>query len=471
MKLNKRIITVMSIVCSLFLVVIIYLTIFTIFQAKDIVNSSYNQRIWEKEEKVLRGTIYDRNGTVLAKSEETDDGQKRIYPFNELYTHSIGYNSRTYGKTNLELNFNNYLLQTQSVIEALKEKDTNETNFSKGANLTLTLDHEMTKLASSLLGKSNGSVIALNPATGETYCLYSYPTFNPNENALLKDWDKLMESDNSPFLSRVTQGVYAPGSTFKIITSAAGIENGYADFEINDEGMINIGGKELNNAGKKAYGNIGMKPAFSNSSNVYFASLAQKLGKTKLQRSMEKFLINQKIPYDISTKGVDFDFDELDDVSIASTGIGQGKLQVTPLHMALSACAVANNGVIMKPYIVQKASYQNGKTTYKSSPETLSTAMKEETAQTITEYMVECVESGTGRSARVSGITVAGKTGTAENEKKGKTHAWFVGFAPAENPQIAICVMKEYSGSGGGSVCAPIASKLIKHALNSGLIY
>ena len=470
MKLNKKIITVMSAVCALFLAVIVYLTYFTLFSAKDIVNSSYNQRIWEKEEKVLRGSIFDRKGTRLAYSEETDDGQKRVYPFNELYAHSIGYNSRQYGKTNLELNFNDYLLQTKSVIDVIRSGDKDGVLTSKGANLELTLDHSMTKLAQELMGGANGSVVAMNPVTGETYCMYSNPSFDPNDNKLTENWKGLAENEASPFVSRATGGLYAPGSTFKIITSAAAIEAGQGDFTMNDEGKIVIDGMEIKNASSKKYGEIGMKEAFKYSSNVYYSKLAGLIGSEALGDMAEKFYIGKKIPYDISTQSVETDFSDMSETELAATGIGQGKLLVTPLHMTLAACAVANEGMIMKPYMVNKAYFDDGGTVYKHTSEVLSKAMRKSTADTLKEYMVECVKSGTGTGARVSGVTVAGKTGTAENEKEGKTHAWFVGFAPAENPQIAICVMKEYSGRGGGSVCAPVAAKLISYAINNNII-
>lgn len=470
MKLNKRIITVMSAVCALFLAIIIYLTYFTLFSAKNIINSSYNPRIWEKEEKILRGSIFDRSGTRLAYSEETDDGQKRIYPFNELYTHSIGYNSRQYGKTNMELNFNNYLLQTKSVIDVIRSGDTNGDLASKGANLELTLDHSMTKLAKELMGGENGSVVVINPVTGETYCMYSNPSFNPNEDKLAENWESLAESENSPFVSRASQGLYAPGSTFKIITTAAAIEAGQSDFTMNDEGKIVIDGMEIKNASSKRYGEIGMKEAFKHSSNVYYSKLSGLIGAEKLGNMAERFYIGKKIPYDISTKSVDIDFSDLSQTELAATAIGQGKLLVTPLHMTLAACAAANGGVIMKPYMVSKAYFDDGGVVYKHTPEVLSKAMSKSTADILKECMVECVKSGTGTAARVAGVNVAGKTGTAENEKEGKTHAWFVCFAPAENPQIAICVMKEYSGRGGGSVCAPVAAKLIRHAINNNII-
>lgn len=467
MKLNKRIITVMTAVLALFLIIVIYLTYFTIFMAPDIINSNYNQRIWEKEERILRGKIYDRSGTVLAESKETDDGQKRVYPFGSLYAHTIGYNSRTYGKTNIELEFNDYLLKTQSVIEVLKNE---KSDFSKGANLSLTLDNGMTQLAANLMGNDNGSVVAINPVTGEVYCLYSNPSFDPNEDKLIENWDKLTENENAPFFARATQGLYAPGSTFKVVSAAAGIIEGFEDFTTEDKGKTNVGGKEFKNAGAKAYGLIGMEDAIRVSSNVYFTELSSKIGNDALRKATRDFYITRKVPFDIATKAADLDFEAFDKAELASVSIGQGKLQVTPFNMALVACAVANDGIIMKPYMVAEAFYDNGESTYNASTDTLSRAIDRESALMLSEYMKSCVESGTGTAARVSGISVAGKTGTAENEKAGKTHAWFIGFAPCDNPQIAVCVMKEYSGRGGGSVCAPIAGKIISYALKNGLI-
>ena len=470
MKLNKRIITVMAAVLALFLIIVLYLTYFTIFTAPDIVNSNYNQRVWEKEERILRGKIYDRSGTVLAESKETEEGQKRVYPFGSLYAHTIGYNSRTYGKTNVELAFNDYLLKTQSVIDVLKNEKHDNSHFSKGANISLTLDNGMTQLAAQLMANDNGSVVALSPITGEVYCLYSNPSFDPNEDKLIKNWDKLNESEGAPFFARATQGLYAPGSTFKVISAAAGIKAGYEQFTTNDEGKTIIGGKEFKNAGVKAYGNISMNDAIRVSSNVYFTELSAKIGKDVLEETTEDFYITKKIPFDIPTGAAKLDFDSFDKAELASVSIGQGKLQVSPFNMALAACAVANDGVIMRPYMVEEAFYDSGESVYNAATDTLSRPIDSETAHMLTEYMKECVSWGTGTAARVSGIEVAGKTGTAENERKGKTHAWFIGFAPADNPQIAICVMKEYSGRGGGSVCAPVAGKIISYALRNGLI-
>ncbi len=477
MKLNKRIITVMVTVLTLFLILVGYLTYFTIFTAPNLVKSNYNQRIWEKEKKILRGAIYDRTGTILAESKQEGDEQERVYPYGSLYAHTIGYNSRTYGKTNIEFEFNDYLLETQSMIDVLKKErnggkddEEKEDPLTKGANLSLTLDHSLTKLAAELLGEDNGSVVAINPVTGEVYCLYSSPTFDPNEVKLTEKWDELNERSDSPFFARATQALYAPGSTFKVITAAAGIDEGYEDFTFDDEGKTTIGGKVFRNASEKAYGEIDMADALRVSSNVYFTRLSQEIGAKALEKKAEDFCIMKKVPFDIPANASGGAFDDIDKAGLGSVAIGQGKLRVSPLNMALVACAIANDGIIMRPYMVAEAFFNDGESVYNADTKVLSRATDSYTARKIKEYMVGCVESGTGTAAQVSGIEVAGKTGTAENELQGKTHAWFIGFAPANNPQIAICVMKEYSGRGGGSVCAPIASKIIEKALDIGLI-
>ncbi|MBQ3023470.1 MAG: peptidoglycan glycosyltransferase [Clostridia bacterium] len=474
MKLNKRIITVMVTVLALFLVLVGYLTYFTVFRAPEIIKSNHNPRIWEREKKILRGTIYDRAGVVLAESKKDGDNQERVYPYGSIYAHTIGYNNRNYGKTNIESQFNDYLMKTPSVIDVLRkdtaEDEGEEDPLTKGANLSLTLDHSMTQLAAQLMGNDHGSVVALNPVTGEVYCLYSSPTFDPNEAKLTENWDELTERSDSPFFPRATQGLYAPGSTFKVVTAAAGIDEGHENFTFNDKGKTTVGGKPFRNAGGKAYGQIDMSDAIRVSSNVFFTQLSQVIGKDALREKAKDFCVMKKVPFDIPTNAADGVFDDIDNAELGSVAIGQGKLRVSPFNMALVASAIANDGVIMRPYMVEEAFFEDGESVYNATPEALSRATSSRAAAMIKEYMVGCVRGGTGTAAKVPGIDVAGKTGTAENERKGKTHAWFIGFAPADNPQLAICVMKEYSGHGGGSVCAPIAAKLIQNALNSGLI-
>lgn len=464
MKYNRKIIFVMVFVCALFLSLAVYLTYFELFSAETVIKSSYNRRIWEEEDNVLRGSITDRCGTVLAYSEEDGDSQKRIYPYASRYAHVIGYNSRTYGKTGLELKYNDMLLASDT-ITSISDAITGSQEKAEGANLRLTVDNSLTAKAESLMKGKNGAVVAIVPKTGEVLCLYSNPAFDPNEDALTAQWDSLAESEDSPFLGRAASGLYAPGSTFKVVTAAAAIDSGYSSYTVNDEGSYTVDGYTLKNYGGHSYGQIDLRSGFAKSSNVMFAALSVMMGEDRMRKAAEGFGVGQQIPFDITAQTSSMNYSgKMSDPELAAVGIGQGKLLMTPLNMALIASAIANNGIMMQPYLVENAAFASGRSIYSAKQGIWKTAVSPSVANQVGELMIECVQSGTGTSARISGVTVAGKTGTAQNEKEGKEHAWFIGYAPAEDPEIAICVMQEYSGVTGSS-CAPIARDLIKQYL------
>lgn len=463
MKYNGKIITVMICICAMFLSLALYLTYFTLFQAEDVVDNKFNKRIREREDEVLRGTIYDSKGEILAYSIIDGDRQTRHYPYKERYAHVIGYNSVTYDKSGLEKSFNE-TMTTTNPLEDISHFFSSSEEVPKGADLYLTIDNDMTALAEKLMRGKNGAVAVVVPSTGEVLCLYSNPSFDPNEESLSENFDTLSKSELSPFLGRAAQGLYAPGSTFKIITAAAAIEENNA-YELEDSGSIVIDGYEVTNYEGKALGLIDIKQGFSRSSNVMFASYGVSLGERKLMNTAKRFGIGEKLEFDISASKSLFSYENsMGKTDLAAVGIGQGKLLVTPLNMALVASAIANDGVIMKPYIVKRASYGNVRDIYQRKPEVWKEAVDKNVAQLIEEYMIECVETGTGTGAKIEGVTVAGKTGTAQNEKEGFEHAWFVCYAPAENPELAICVMQEYTGLTGSS-CTPIAKSLIEYYL------
>ena len=466
MKYNRKIVSVLVIMCGLFLCIFVYLTWFSLFRADEIKTSNYNRRLWEREESVIRGTIYDRHGTVLAESRVDDSGsQKRVYPYGSLYAHVIVYNARSYGKTNLELAYNDYLLRTETIAEII-QYGMDDSDMKKGCDLVTTLDHDLMVTARENMRGRNGAVVALNPQTGEVLCLFSNPSFDPNEGALVENWSELASRDNSPFLPRATMGLYPPGSTFKIAVAAEALESGMEDYAVEDEGTVRIDGRDFRNASGKAYGHVGLMQGIKFSSNVLFAQLGVELGASRLKNAAERFMVTKKIPFDIDTSASEWSYGSMEKTDLASVGIGQGKLLATPLNMALAAAAIANDGVMMKPYLVKSAVSANGVSMYQAVPEALATVVPKDTADEIAEYMLACVESGTGTNARIRGIEVAGKTGTAQNEREGMDHAWFIGFAPKDDPQIAVAVIQEYSGGSGGSSCAPVAREIISEWLD-----
>lgn len=460
--INKRIIKVLIFMTLLFVSLIGYLTYFELFQKERVAQNSFNKRQWAYEEDTVRGAFTDRNGIVLAHSEDNE----RVYNYGSLYSHVIGYNSKIYGKTLLESKYNRLLLGQGNLTEVFNISSDKKTGY----DLTLTIDHELQRLASNRLGNRNGAVIALIPKTGEVLALASKPDFDPSNSALIKNWNELTESERFPLLPRATSGLYAPGSTFKIITAAATIENGLDNEEYMDYGNVSIGGTTFDNYGKKAHGRINFKQGFSLSSNFVFCTLGAQLGSIKLRETAERFGFDKSFDFDISMSSSRFQQEDIDDASSAALAIGQGQTLATPLQMAMVASAIANDGIIMKPYIMQRATNKSGGVVQETRPHQLYRAVSSDVADKIKEMMVETVKSGTGKSAQISGVAVAGKTGTAENEyltkEKDKEHTWFVSFAPANNPQIVVAVMLEYSGGSGGELCAPIARELIMHYLN-----
>lgn len=464
MKYNGKIITVMVVICTMFLSLAVYLTYFTLFQAEEVIENKFNKRIREREESILRGSIYDSQGEVLAYSVMEGGRQKRFYPFSERYAHVIGYNSVTYDKSALEKSFNETLVTTNPLTD-ITNAFSMEEKTPEGADLYLTIDNEFTRKAEALMGNKNGSVVAIVPKTGEVLCLWSNPTFDPHEAAMAESFADLSQSDEAPFVGRANQGLYPPGSTFKIITAVAALEAGCAE-NITDEGSVVIDGYEVKNYDGKKLGETDIKQGFAKSSNVMFASYGVAVGEDKLKEVAKRFGIGEEIPFDIPSSKSLFNYENtMGQTDLAACGIGQGKLLVTPLNMALVAAGIANDGVIMSPYIVESAQYDSGRQIYSRAPKAWKTAVSKEIADIVEEYMIECVATGTGTGAQIESVTVAGKTGTAENERTGKEHAWFVCYAPAENPEIALCVMQEYTGKTGSS-CTPIARELIKYYLD-----
>ncbi len=464
MKEDRKVIHILIVMSVLFLSLVVYLTYFELFVKDRIITNSYNQRQWEAEEDTIRGRILDKNGIVLADSPKTEDGWKRTYPHGSLYSHVIGYNSRTYGKSMLEASYNDYLLGSERGIFDFGNRD--ESGMRYGDDVYLTLDHELQKLASQLLGDRNGAVVAMNPKTGEILALVSKPAFDPNEDKLSANWQAMVESEDAIFLPRATQGLYTPGSTYKTVISAGALENGMEDLVIEDKGTVTIDGKPFSNTGKKAYGKIDMKKALAVSSNVFFSQVGVELGENVLRSLADRFGLGKDIPFEIPVTKSRFPYDSMGKTDMASVAIGQGKLQVTPLHMAMITSCIANNGVMMKPYMVSRVVSHDGDEIKVTEPSVLYNVMSTQTAGAIKLMMREVVKSGTGKSAAIEGVNVAGKTGSAENELtaegEAKNHAWFISFAPVENPKIAVAVILEYSGTTGGGSAAPIARELMK---------
>lgn len=461
---SKRIIKVLVFLSALFISLILYLSYFQIFKSEKVLEHSFNKRNWIGEEKILRGTITDRNGEVLAFSEKNGDSQTRQYPKGSLYAHIIGYSYREYGKSSLESSYNKELLDLKESNPIEELKDILESgNEQFGNDLTLTIDDRLQKKAYELLGKNKGSIVLMNPKTGEVYAMASNPVFNPAK--LKEQWGELVESEDSVLLNRSTMGLYTPGSVFKVITATGSLKDSEVDKNFNCKGSVTIDGYTLSDYGKASHGNIDLKEALVKSCNVSFAETGVELGKESLRNIAELYMLNNEIPFDLKTAKSQFSTEKMDDAELAATSIGQGKTLVTPLNMALVASAIANDGEMVKPILVSEVSNHKGKVLTKNVTKPLSTVSTPEQASELKSMMNEVVERGTGTKAKISNVSVAGKTGTAENETD-KPHAWFIGFAPVEDPKFAVSVVLENNGSTGGTAAAPIARDLFIEALN-----
>lgn len=459
---NKRLSWLLMILLIAFLALIAYLVAFQFLEAPSLRDNSHNRRNWIDETKVARGSFYDRNGNLIVSSVKDDAGnvsRKAVNP--NMYSALIGYNSQTYGKSGLEQSLNKYLLNIQddNFISNLKGMvlDTDE-----GNDVYLSVDFDLQYLAYTALEGHKGAVVAMNPMNGQILAMASYPSYNVN--TIDQTWNDIVESPDSRLLNRATQGLYTPGSIMKVITSMAILENGI-DQSYDDKGTTVIDGLTIRNLNEKAYGPIELREALIHSSNVYFAEKTVALGATSMRDMAHAFQLDEKIRFELPTATPQLSFTPgMQETELAASGYGQGETLVTPLHMAMAIGAVANGGDVMQPTLIHHIASPRGDIIYTPSMRVLSRIGSPESVHTLQEDL-EAVVQETHSQAIRGDYTAAGKTGTAQNTS-GKDHAWFIGYAPATNPTIAIAVVLEEEGASGGSAAAPIAGQLFSEWLS-----
>ncbi|MBL4931552.1 peptidoglycan D,D-transpeptidase FtsI family protein [Clostridium paridis] len=475
---------VMIVFAFLLLALITYIAYFQAFKAPAIAEKPENQRLWAERNKVLRGTIYDRNMTALTESKKTGTlTQERKYVYGSLYSHVLGYSNEKYGLSGLEYLYDKDLrsydkisASINSVLNKLNIKEVFNNRTSQGEeaignSLVTSLDTNIQTTAWQALGNRKGAVVVLDPKTGEIVASVSNPAFDPN------NLDKAMQTANSgassgfPLINRAVSGMYAPGSTFKIVTLTSALENipGVTSRTFQDNGKIDFpDGSKLWNLNHNVYGSLSLKTALAYSSNVVFGTLAMELGNDKLKKTAEDFGFNKSLPSD----GIAFNksafptLNSSEKGSIAQTGIGQSSILASPLQMALVVSAVANNGIMMEPKLVNKVVDKNGKTVREIQSKQIANPISSGDDAIIKDYMKSLVDGRINRDWGVfKGLNAAGKTGTAEtSDANADPHSWFIGFAPVDNPKYAIAVIVENGGAGGG-VAAQIAGSVLKASL------
>lgn len=464
----------------LFIVVISYVAYFEVYVAPKIVNNTDNKRLWAKRNEVLRGTIYDKDKNPLTKSSRINTlSQKREYTGGAVFAHVLGYVNPNYGITGLESKYDQYLMGandisiTQYIKNLIENKGMVKKEDKKGDDLITTLDSNVQKQAYNLLNSTGqkGAVVALNPKTGDILSMVSAPSFDPNDSQLTASWKTISTDKNRPLLNRAVSGLYPPGSTFKTITAISALENinGVMNETFNDTGGLRFNSKDvLNNFNGEVLGTINLKQAYVHSSNQIFGTLGLTLGNTKLKKTAEDFYFNKDIPSDgiVIDKSIFPTYNSYEKGNMAQSAIGQSGDLATPMQMALIASTIANNGMMMKPHLVNSVVTSDGDTIMTYKPESIGTVITPEIAATMKEFMRGVVTDGTGGNADISGLSVCGKTGTADHKdtENAKPHSWFIGFAPMDNPKIAVAVIVEDGGQ-GGIQAAKIAAGVIKSAL------
>lgn len=448
-----------------FLMLIGQLVYWQIIAAPSLQANPANQRAWELEKNIIRGGIYDRYGEILAVSQvQEKEGQVRYYPLGEKCVHLLGYSSRRYGKSGLESSYNAELLgigggdlSRDLVYKILGRR-------KRGQDLILTLDTRLQQVAYNAFGSNKGSVVVLNPKTGEILALVSKPSFSPDNLNL--QWSRLNVNEDSPLLNRAIQGLYPPGSSLKVLVAAAALEKGVTNEEevFDCPGYILIKGRKLSCYNHVAHGKINLAQAVKVSCNATFAQLGMRLGVNGLNDYLRKmdWQGDHTLGLPLAQSSL-MEGKYLSANAMAERAIGQGEVLTTPLYMASLVSAIANGGTLMRPYLVSELRSPEGKVLKKNLPIERAQLFSPAVAEKIARMMEGVVEEGTGRNANIPGTSVGGKTGTAENPH-GKPHAWFIGFA--QNPQIAVAIIVENGGS-GGVVAAPIAREIFLNALDN----
>jgi peptidoglycan glycosyltransferase len=448
---NREIMAVVYSFIILFLAIIGYMVYYNVYIKESVVNNTYNKRIEVMEQETIRGNILASDGTVLAKTVFNSDGEEeRQYPYGNIFSHVIGYTYK--GKSGIEKSANYYLISSNdNPIEQVKNDLSGNKNY--GDSIMTTLDVDLQTAAYNALGSNTGAVVAIEPSTGKILAMVSKPDFDPNTLEIV--WDKVTtESEfDSVLFNRATQGLYAPGSTFKVFTLLEYIRENpdtYQNFTFNCTGSVSFEGYSLRCINGTAHGSLTLKSAFAKSCNSTFATLgAQELDIYSYRENTLELLFNQELPFDFEYSQSSFELMPYSSVEDKmQTAMGQGETLMTPIHNCMIAAAIANDGVLMKPYLMDKIVNNSGSVIRKFNKEEYKTLMTKQEAEILTEYMTEVVTSGTGTALNTDAYTAAGKTGSAEYDSSGNHHSWFIGFAPVENPQIAICVLLEggYTG-------------------------
>jgi penicillin-binding protein A len=491
---NSPIVRLYGLMLLLFAALVGFTSYWAVFDADNLKDNPQNRRPLIAEQTVKRGTIQTADGVTIAESFPQGGGKNpvyvRDYPQGSLFGNPVGYSFIEAGRTGIERSENGFLAgernEFTSILDQLRDVP------QEGNDVTLTIDSQAQRVATQALQSaiastagatgSGGAVVAMDPSTGAVQAMASVPGFDPNQVKNSDTLKQLSKDKSAPIVNRATQSTYPPGSTMKVVTAAAALDSGEftPSTVLSGRSPQTIGGVPLFNAGNEPFGDIDMTTALTHSVNTYFAQVGERLGTGTMVEYMKRFGFYSDPPLDypddqMAPSGPYNSDGNLvtDGFDVGRVAIGQGGAEgqnlATPLQMAEVAATVANGGALMKPTFLLRVTDPDGRVTRELDPQVEDRAISEQTAAQLTEMMTNVTQEGTATGLTVGGVTFAGKTGTAEigDPAEGINQPWFIAFAPADNPQVAVAAtIERCGGCFGAEVAGPIATQVMETLLN-----
>lgn len=457
---NRRILGLAGVYGGIFAAMLAFLGHYIIYDSTEVIANQYNkQRQTLMENKTIRGDILAADGTVLATTQILDGQEVRVYPYEEVFSHAIGYSS--HGRAGVESLANIHLIASNITLEQ-KLQDSMEGNKHQGDCVVTTFLPFLQEEAYKALGAYDGAVVVTNPLTGAILAMVSKPDYNPNEIGV--QWDALVEDEESSvLLNRVTQGLYPPGSTFKMITALEYIrEKGscYEEYRFDCSGSLSYDGGLIHCYHGSKHNEVDFKKSFAKSCNSSFANIGLSLNKYSFSKTLEQLLFQQELPILLPSKMSRADVSsEIEDKALVQTVIGQGTVQMTPIHLSMITSMIANNGTMMIPYCVDRVVNNDGRVIKHFDAKIYGELISDEEAAILKDLMIAVVEEGTAKKLSGLEYKVAGKTGSAEYNSKSDSHAWFTGYTYDTAHPIQITVIVEGGGS-GGEYAVPVARRV-----------
>lgn len=469
--MRRRIAIIARLAAWGFAVLALWLGYHSVIAASRLDAHARNPRLIARGFTVKRGDIFSADGARLARSVRRGKLWEREYPAADKTAHIVGYYSLRYGVTGVERAYNSELVGRRGFATFGDWVEETMGRRRTGNDLVLTLDMRVQDAALDALGDARGACVAIDPRTGDVLALATSPRFDPTR--VDERFEELSADPAAPLIDRAIQGLYPPGSTFKIVTACGAIADGVTgpDTSWSGRSPIKLGGGRVSNYGGSSYGSIPFSDAFARSVNTVFAQVGVKMGAARFVAASRRFGLDDSPAFPLTVRPSTItDPKTMDTWELAWAAVGQpvrprahGGPLVTPLQMALVGAAVANDGVIMEPRLLLRMKDLQGLTVATPPPRRWLKAMDADTARVVRDLMVRTVEQGTGTRAAIDGVSVGGKTGTAELATK-ESHAWFVGLAPADDPRVVVAIIIEHGGT-GGRVAAPKAKQVLEAAL------